>query len=40
MAPVFYFVLSPTPVTGHQTLAEFAVANARRTSCEGFASGD
>ncbi len=37
LAPVFYFVLSRTPVTSHPTLAEFAVANSHRTSCEGFA---
>lgn len=40
MAPVFYFVLSRAPVAGHPTLAEFAVANTHRTSCEGFAPGD
>jgi hypothetical protein len=33
----FYFVLSRAPLPGRQTLAEFALANKRRTSCDGFA---
>jgi hypothetical protein len=38
VAPVFYFVLGRTAPPGHPTLAEFAQANAGRTSCAGFAS--
>ncbi len=36
-APVFYLVLTREPLSSHVTLAEFAQANASRTSCDGFA---
>jgi hypothetical protein len=34
----YYFVLTRAPIPGRMTLAEFALANKTRTSCDGFTS--